>query len=266
MFNINEIGIINRIAKNESGEIVKNPLVIIVCSVTLVFAFLNGILNIYIGEYHTGSSDVFTMINLGNEFYITSILCTIVAAFIGVTSVADNKSNSLNILLTKPLYRRDIVLGKFIGNSNLLLIIVLFSYLISSFFQILFYGMPDRIDEFIIRLLSMIFILFIECSLVSGITMLFGLLFRNILLSTGVTVTFFFIEWYANLPAHYEILNWISPRGLYLTTFLLNDIALIDTLIPYLSWLSAALPYIVVMILETILIVLADCFVFIKRE
>lgn len=262
MSDLNEIRTICRISRNESGESLRNPLIVLVAMAIVIFAFINGLGNFYFNESLYGVS--YITHSLGSYYYIISILCTIVAAFVGVTSVA-GKGDLSNVLLTKPVFKRDIILGKFFGNSSLMIAMIFSSYLISTLFGVLFYGTSGLSSDFFIRLASMIIILFIECSLVSGITMLFGILFRNLIQAAGVAVTFFYLDWYANPSTFVESLKWISPYFLY--HFACGaDVPIVDTTFLYLDWLKVAFPYIAVMICATILVVIVDCIMFAKQE
>lgn len=253
---------------NEFIKLRSNPLILIMSCILFILASLNGLASPYVLSSFTTNNDVFIRAGLGDMFYRISLLCTIVAAFLGVMSIAEDRSKSLfKVLLTKPLYKRDIVLGKFCGICLFLLMLIGISYIISSLLVMIFYGLPQSILEFILRIISLILALFLECALTAGITMMIGIIFKNLLEAVSIVATCLFIDWYGNLYGYIGNLSIISPRVLYFDIFNVNNqILLIDTSIPYMNWLNAAAPYIVLVILEITAIVILDCFMIIKTD
>jgi ABC-2 type transport system permease protein len=265
MSSASEINAIVKIAKNELREIVTNRFMMLVSIIIILFTVVDGMRN----SYHNDAFSLlgFVFVSMGSEFYVISLLCTIVAAFIGLMCVADDRNNSISVLLTKPLYRRDVILGKYTGIAVSLLSLIAISIFFSSMFLLLFYGMNDILGEFILRQCTLIAILFIECAMVSSVTMLFGLLFKNLIFAMGMTVTYFYIDWYANPTFSIKELLYLSPNQLYMKIFLgTGGIGLNDTGYLYMSWLSFALPYVLLMIFLTIALVSICCFVFTKRD
>jgi ABC-2 type transport system permease protein len=265
MSSASEINAIVKIAKNEFRGIATNRFMILVSIIIILFTVVDGARN----SYHNDAFSFFgfVFVSMGSEFFVISLLCTIVAAFIGLTCIADDRNNSISVLLTKPLYRRDVILGKFAGLSFSQLSLIAISIFFSSVFLLLFYGMTDLMGEFILRQCTLIAVLFIECAMVSGVTMLFGLLFKNFIFAMGMAVTYFFIDWYANPALSIKELLYISPNQLYMKIFLgTGGIGLYDTSYPYMSWLGFALPYVLLMIFLTIALVSICCFVFTKRD
>jgi len=125
-------------------------------------------------------------------------------------------------------------------------------------------------SEYIIRICSFILILYFECSLVCGIAMLVGLVFKNLLDSVAVAITLFFIDWYGQiLTDRIGILyTLVSPMRLYFYAFGSSDgrILLTDTTVPYVSWLNYASPYVILMLVEILAVLAINCFVSIKME
>ncbi len=260
------------IASNEFKRVIVDPLVIVVFTFLLILMFLNGI--------GVSSTTQFEGLNLGQDLFISSFgqvlyvlsqYCTAVVVFIGALSLAGERSrHSLSVLLTKPLYRRDIIIGKFIGLNAFILIFVALSLTACAIFLFVFADAPQSLGEFITRFVTLVLILFFECSLVTGLSILVGILFKNILHSALIAVTFFYIGWYSPLTDILGKLNiLVNPFGLY---FRIIDgsgdgfLQLLDTTVSYVSWVSAALSFLVLIILEILAILILDCMLFIRNE
>lgn len=130
---------ISRIAHLEFRRAFYNPLIIIVGSFLLFNAIINGMGSRYMFQYFEGEAfDIVTRVGLNNVFYITSIICTIAAMFLGVTStVGDRNTNILKVVLSKPLYIRDVIIGKFLGISAFILTLVFATLLTCSLLEML---------------------------------------------------------------------------------------------------------------------------------
>lgn len=259
------------IALNEINKIISHPLLYVIVLIVLVIAILNGLgySHIILPELDRyANQDVFLIHGMGQIFYNLSLYSTIFAVFIGVLTIGEERFNgSLSILLSKPLYRRDIVLGKFVGTSVFLLLFILIEYLVSAFLVMVFFREPLSIQEFILRSFSNILILYFECSLTLVITMLFGILFKDLLVALIASITFLYVDWYTTLIQSFSVFKIISPHYLYLTIISGNSQGiLLDTSFPYNDWLSATLPFIVLMFLEIIVFLLINCSLFSKSD
>jgi len=256
-----------KIAGNEFKRTVGHPLVIITSLVLLTFAVLNGLggKEMLVDLSNLSASDpgdVIINTGLGQVLYSIAFLCTIVAVFVGAMSIVRERSkNSLMPLLTKPLYRRDVVVGKFMGLSLFLLFFIAFNVAMNVFMIILFFEMPTQMGEFFLRVFSFILVLFVECSLALAVMMLAGVVLQDLLKVALVSVTYVFLEWFAMIPAS---LGWwvnISPRSMFFS-IVMSDRALMDTSITYSTWMSVHLPQILLMIAVTVGIILLNCIVF----
>ncbi|MDI6898052.1 ABC transporter permease [Methanocella conradii] len=262
---------ISRVARLEFYRAFYNPLIVVVVFYLLFIAFVNGVGSRYFFQYFEGEAfDVVTRVGLDNVFYIISIVCTIAAMLLGVTSiVGDRSDNIFKVVLTKPLYIRDVIIGKFLGICAFILTLAFTTLATCSIMEMLFYGLPGSMGEFMLRFGSLVLLLFFECSLVSGIAMLVGLVFKNLLDSVAVTVALFFIDWYGEaLTGRMGLLyTFISPWRLYFNAFEGDGhFLLTDTTVAYASWLNAALPYIGLMLLETLVVLAISCLVSIRME
>ncbi len=124
------------------------------------------------------------------------VIFTIIAIFLGATSISYERWNSsINVLLTKPLYRRDYIIGKFIGISAFMLLFNTITLLFIGLIMILFFRGPQSDIEFIWRLAAYIIITTLACSLVIALNMLFGIISKNILMVTAASITYVFFDW-----------------------------------------------------------------------
>jgi ABC-2 type transport system permease protein len=179
--------------------------------------------------------------------------------------VRERSKNSLALLLAKPLYRRDVVVGKFMGLSLFLLFFVAFNVALNIFMIILFFEVPAQMGEFLLRIFSFILVLFVECSLALAVMMLAGVVLRDLLKVALVSITYVFLEWFAMIPASLGWWTNISPRSMFFSIVLGNG-ALMDTSTTYSMWLSQYLPQIILMITVAIGIIFLDCIVFARMD
>lgn len=270
--NIDRIKPITLIAGNEFYKLLYNPLVLAVSFILLALAIINAVGGIKTLSYamvtENPGYDVIVGVGLGQITYSIAFLCTTVAIFIGAVSLVEEHSRkTLGILLTKPLYWRDIVAGKFLGLNAFLLAFISANILISSFLIMGFFRGPISWTEFIVRVSSYIFIVYIACSICSGIAMLIGILTKNILEATLISATFLYLNWYTTFAMNLGKFMLILPGQLMFTILNADGKSqLLNTCIPYMDWLGLAAPFILLAILAVFLIFIIDCFVFIKMD
>lgn len=263
----NSIETILIIGTYEFKKVIGHPLVALTAIIILILAILNGAgfshNYLSIDEKIDVGKDVFLLHGMGQIFYNLSLYSTILAVFMGVLVIGDERfKRSLSVILSKPLYRRDIVLGKFLGISAFLLLFIIIEFTVSSLLIMIFFREPYSMQEFILRAFSNVLALFFECSLNLVITMLFGLILKDLLMALIATITFLYVDWFGNIT-----LPLISPQHFYFTIISGNSaIMLLDTSFPYSDWLGAALPFIIFIILEIIVILLINCSIFSKSE
>jgi hypothetical protein len=203
--------------------------------------------------------------------WTSTAISIIMAAFLGATTIPyERLKSSLNVLLTKPLYRKDYVLGKFFGLAGFMLIFNIAVFLIACLLITICFRGPLSITEFVTRGMLHLVILTLICSLVIALNMLFGIISKNILFVTAATMTYVFIDllWYSDkfLGELYKL----TPVNLY---YKINDPmtttmfpALRDTTVPIGQWLNAAAPYIVILIVEVIILLLIGARMFSKED
>ncbi len=253
------------IAGNELRRVVFDPLSILVFVFVLFLVLLNAM-----GA--SGSSlegGRLSVTSLGYVFYHLMQYCAAVAVFAGALSLANERSrHSLPVLLTKPLYRRDVVLGKFLGLNIFLLAFVSAVYLAYALFLFIIVGTPASWDDFALRLVSIDLVLFLQSSLAMAIALLAGTFLKKVFQATLVSVTLFYIVWYSTVLNFFGSLSLLSP---YMLSFQIltggqNTYALVHSDISYMMWLGGALPYIVFIILEIFVILAISCTAFIRSE
>jgi ABC-2 type transport system permease protein len=194
---------------------------------------------------------------------------------IGITSmVKERSSGSLRVLTAKPLYRRDIIIGKFLGLSLFLLILMVLTEAIFVSLLIMVNGEPDSLLDLLLRLSSFIILMFLNCSFTLGLVMLFGILF-NKAEALVLSMAFVSIEWLQQANVDFQFLGQIQqlidPMKLYFYTIFVYSGnycmgTLFQTRLSFDAWLSHALPYVALMLAEVVLIVLINSAVFSREE
>jgi len=140
------------VAENEFTMIAKNPIVIIFAGFIFMLALVS------IAEYslmgntivYSYDHDTSFYIVIGNLFYYFSLIFAFLAMCVGVMSVAEERSSgSLRLLFTKPLYRRDIILGKFLGICAFLVLSITFTVILFVTMEMIFFGGPNSVNDLI---------------------------------------------------------------------------------------------------------------------
>lgn len=266
--NLNTMPVLT-IAGNEFKQTVGHPLVMIASIVLVVFAVLNGMGGVGILEAFEGSSDpgdVIASVGFGQVLYSTAFLCTVLAVFIGAMSVVSERSkNSFPILLTKPLYRRDLIVGKLLGLNLFMLLFVAINLIVCALFMILFYKAPASLGEFWLRLSGFVVLLFMECSLSLGLLMLAGIVFNDMLKVAVLSVTYIYADWYSYVQMSMGSLALLSPKYLFFS-IVLGDGTLLDTTTPISSWLTNFGAHILFLIACICAVLVLDCLVFIRSD
>ncbi len=261
------------IAQNEFKKIIGHPLIFVFTGILVLIAVLNSI------GFAGGLSwfeqimegDVFIKVGMSQIFWNLSMYCTFAAMFIGLISVAGDRTNgSMGVLLTKPLYKRDVIAGKLVGISAFIIILVSMTFIISSLLIMLFFRAPLSLMDFFIRLFTIIILLFFECSLAAGIAMLISILFKNLLDAAIIVASILYVDWYAQINVYLGDFSFISPSSLYNKIFHatpdLHFSGLMDTSIGFMAWFNAASPYIELMVLYVIVVYLVNSYVFARSD
>ena len=253
------------IAKNEFMMLITHPMVIILTIVMVAYAIINACgSSVLLPDLASANfKDPLISVGLGNIFYCTSLFTSLFALSVGLMSMSGERSSkTLNVLITKPLYRRDILLGKYIG-INLFLIIFIF-ITISFFISLMMvaYNAPFSIDSFLLRYGSFLFILTINCMLTVGISMLIAIIVKDLLFSIVLSSSYLFLGWFSDIPLNIGIYRIINPVNLYLTLFIPGRVRLSETSIQYATWLNDAYPYIILILIEIASVFLISIYLF----
>lgn len=269
------MNIVRIIAENEFKAIAANPLVILVGVIVIFMAFINGYggyggsSRIDVSYYKVGQDSF--MQGLMQIWYNTVFICNIMAAFLGVISIAKERwTRSINVLLIKPIYKMDIVAGKFAGISVFLLIFISLVLAFTTVMLIIFFKEPLSYYELFMRLFAYIIILTGECSLVAALTMLVGSAVNNFIGSIAIVITYIYAEWISPITSLGDFSS-ITPGGLLVKMY--NPIKtsgyiteLFNTLVPFTQWLSDAAPYLIFLLLYLTAILVINCWAFVKVD
>lgn len=248
---------------NEFKRVAGHPVAILLMCIFIVLAFVQsaaGCRMLQIMEFHDPDGPDRFVTGFAQMWYETSLICSVMAAFIGIVSILEDRSKSLfNVLLVKPLYRRDVIIGKFIGISVFITIFIAISIAIYSLLLMLFFRMPLSMTEFLSRISVYILGLSMECSLTIVLAMLFGIVFENFLESLGLLIAYFYLDWYCDLGSLLGTISLINPHTLYSNVV---SFYLFDTTFPFLQVVNNSLPYAILMLAEISVLLLLDCLIF----
>ncbi len=259
---------IYHIARNEFYRVLVHPLTMVIVAIMLITTFImvNGELLDLKTLSIIENVDVFIHAYCING-YDPNFISYIMAAFLGVTAIAEERAKgTLNVLSSKPLYRKDIILGKFVGLSISMLVIVIALLSMMTFMLLYFYGWPQSMTEFLLRITAYTMSLWLELSFVIAFTLLIGTVLRNILMSMAITVTFLSFEWFWRNASTGLIETFITrfpiaPRTLL--GWIINPNNSLENLfytsMPFHSWLNDAMPYIVLSLVMVLTMLYFDC-------
>lgn len=258
------------IARQEFIRVLFHPISLVVGLIILIIAYINGAgyaqtLHLISSRYDMYHLDPF-IAGVSNLCASTSMASVIVAAFLGATAIPNDRwKNTLGVLLSKPLYRKDYILGKFIGLSGFMLLFNAFVFSSISVMILIFYGGPLSITYCLMKISSYLILLTMACMLVIAINMLFGVISKNILFVTTASLIFIFMDrlWYnENILGGLSIL---MPTNLYFK-ILDPTVYVPETPLPLSIWAQYATPYIVLLLIEMLILLLADIQIFSRED
>jgi ABC-2 type transport system permease protein len=266
----NRINVIRLVARSEFDKAKGNPVTILIACLIFIEVILNS------AGYSSGldtlqnrvTYDVFFRDGLEGIVYSISMLCTIMAIAIGVLAMAWDRP-STGLLLTKPLYRTDVMAGKFFGICTFLLLFIGIVVMGTSLLVMSFYRPPSSWAEFGLRVPTYILVIFLNCAYNLAIAMLFGAMFGSVLEAVGITVTYFFIEWYGNLTSvlgDFKVLNPMILEFSILGNPGEGGINLLVTTVPFFDWLNSAAPYIIFNVAGITILFIAGLYMFARSD
>lgn len=257
---------IKEIAKNEFARVLAHSLTPLLVLLLAFFAVLNGI-----GGTSNLGTDAHTETGLyysiGQNFMYSALYCGIVAVFIGVTSIAEERrNNAINILLAKPLYRRDLIAGKVVGLNAYMLCVIMFGMTLAAVVLSIFYQQPGDPMNFLSRLAAYILLLFMYSSLNIAIAMLVGILIKDLLLAASVVMAYIFIDWYTGLFGIIPFMRNLDPEVALAKLYINNLVSLQSATIQIGQWINANITNIAFYILAIILVLLIGLAVYSREE
>jgi ABC-2 type transport system permease protein len=259
------------VAGYEFRSTMRNPLVLVSIILLLAISVISAYgftLNAFSSNQGQGTSllSVF-MTSLGGNAYEISSIFLILSVCLGVFSIVEERhGGTLGVLISKPVYRRDVILGKFIGLSGFLLMAISLVLAIRVSTALILHPMPAwSFTEIFARIASLGASLFLYCVVMLGISMMVGVLFKNIALAIALSATIVYVEWFTPLLAPLNILN---PKILYLHYLWgrHDNNFIFSVSSPYLAWLSSVFPYFILLAAEAIIVLLIDCVLFSREE
>jgi ABC-2 type transport system permease protein len=266
------ISMVFKIADHEFYKLLRNPLMIIfiaILTALLIVFSIGSSINLSTNGQKLYPLPVanFMTYGLQNTFYETSYMLATLAMCLGVFAIADERANgSLRVLLCKPLYRRDVMMGKFLGNSEFMFLLAAFSLTMLTSLTLMLYPLSfGSLLEVAIRVVTYILLMFLMCMMTFSMTMLIGVLFKNIILSLLLSASLIYVQWFNYLFGILQGLSIFIPNNLYIFTILDNN-SIFDVALPFDQWFLLSLPYIILMILEVCLLLIISAFVFNREE
>lgn len=255
------------VADNETARLYKSPIVIIFSLLMLIFALTNTAgSSVVLHKFSFIShDDAFYYVGIGNFFWELSMLFSFLAICIGIISFTSEQRGAYRVILTKPLYRRDVMGGKFIGILSFLLVIIVLTVVIFISLVMIVYGGPDSLPELLLRVGSLILLIFLNSSLTAGIAVLFTVILKKAeaLMASIAYVAAEYLTSMSWTPPSIGDLQIINPVNLYVKAFAIgarNDLVSIS--LPYESWLEYAMPYIALMLAEVVIIIMISSIIF----
>lgn len=149
------------------------PLTLIVKLVILVIALIHAAVDSIILPQAASifpPGDVLITMGMDNSYWYTTLFSSFLALCVGIISISGERSGgSVMVLLTKPLYRRDVVAGKFLGGSLFMLVTVIATLTACVVSMLITYMGTLPYFELFVRTGLYCLLLFIYCSLTLGI-------------------------------------------------------------------------------------------------
>jgi ABC-2 type transport system permease protein len=184
----------------------------------------------------------------GQIYYVTIFICSIMAAFLGMMAISEDRfKGTFNVLLAKPVYRRDVIVGKFLGLTGFIVLFLTIEMTLNFFVLYYHYGAPVSLTDSSIRIFAYIFILSLYLAVVVGLTILIGTMVKNILAASAIVVTYLSYEWFwsgvtgnVSTVIHFPLAPNIFAYHILTGTGIrdVNHYDLFFTSAPFTGWLS----------------------------
>lgn len=254
------------VARNEFARVFFHPLTPAILLLLSFLAILNGVGGTA-ANFGGSPDEVGLYYCIGQTFMFTSVYGVVVAVFIGVMSIAEERRNhSLNVILSKPLYRRDLIIGKLVGLNCYILTIIVYSILLAGLALSIFYFTPTNPLDFLSKIAIYVLIAFVYTSLNIAIGLLISIIIKDLLISTTLAMTFIFMDGYVGWTWISPILNNFSPRYLMCNLYANDVVNLQSTTLTVSQWVNANVTYLFFLIAAIILVSLITMTVYTKRD
>lgn len=254
------------VARYEFYKMLRHPLVWVSLAIAIVLAGIHALgYTVILPSFESEMPGSAFIIGVGNSASYTSILTTFLALSIGLCAISGERTNSsIRVLLTKPVYRRDVIMGKILGLGAFLSLMVIAILLFSLSSILISFGGPASSDD-VEKALFFGIILIVYGLLTLGIAILIGLIFKDLLLSLIVGVLYIYFSRTSDIIHFLDgcgQLSLVNPNALFGATIVSNDIFLFNPAVSFASWICSSGPYLVLMVAVTIAIFLVSCFLF----
>lgn len=261
------------ITQNEVARLSKNMIVWAIAVIVLLVAYLNGV-----GMHHELlASESYGEVVDNVSFFLNGYaetwsdsmaICCVMAAFIGISSISEERVKStFNVLLVKPLYRRDVLIGKLVGIGVFILGFVILSILFITLALVLNLGEPVPIDQLFTRLIVYALSLTLACLLIAGISMLVGIVCKNIIGAFSIVTTYVYVDWFSGMTDYLGNISMITPHELYSNMFFgLQYINLFSVSISVNDWILSVIPRASLMIVELMVVLALGVLVFTRMD
>ena len=208
------------LAENEFSSTIRNPVVILSVALLMIISMVSAYgytLNMFNNNpipQDTMSLLSMFMTTIGGDSYEISFIFVILSVCLGIFSIAEERSGgALRVLISKPIYRRDIILGKFIGLGVFLLVAISFILVIRVSAALILHPMPvESFIEIFARITSLIVSIFLCCAVMLGISMMVGTVFKNIAIIITFVASIIYVEWYTPILEILYPVNILDPK------------------------------------------------------
>jgi ABC-2 type transport system permease protein len=257
---------IYRVAGNEFARVFFHLLTPAIVLLLLFLAILYGAGGT-MANVEEGSSDYGLYYNIGQTFMFTSVYGVVIAAFIGVMSIAEERrSHSLNTILSKPVYRRELIIGKFVGLNCYMLAVIAFSLLIAGLSLSLLYFTPSDPLDFIAKIAIYVLISLVYMSITIAIAMLISVIFKDLLISATLVMSYVFVDGYVGWSWISPVLTDFSPTAAMCNLYVNRAADLQDPALTVSQWVNANVFSLFFVIVAIVLVSLASMMIFSKSD
>jgi|WetSurMetagenome_2_1015567.scaffolds.fasta_scaffold21177_3 ABC-2 type transport system permease protein len=254
------------VARNEFARVLAHPLTPLIVLVLAFYSVLNGIGGTLNMNTSTPAESGLYY-SIGQNFMYTAVYCAIVALFIGVTSIAEERrNNAINILLAKPLYRRDVIAGKVLGLNIYMLCVIVFGMTLAAVMLAVFYMPPSDPVLFLGRLAIYILLLFVYSSLNIAISMLVGIIIKDLLLAASTVMAYIFLDWYTSVLNLMPGFDNFDPQIALCHLYINGMTNMQSTTLQIGQWLNANIANLAFFIMSIIIVILIGLVAYTREE